>query len=182
LNVYILYLFESYLSKESSTRLMRTRLVPRLNLIRGLIAIAAVAAIYILYVAVNAAPLPFASPLPVATPTAALSPTPVSPLATPPPHSLHFPDIPLYPHALLVDYRQAEWPQETYIIADGSDFDNVLGFYRAEMPKALFKHVRELEDADVYYKDDKFYLIAAGQKEGDVYLYISLTPEPTPVP
>jgi hypothetical protein len=170
---------------------MGQRPAPRLNFIRGLIAVAAVAAIYILFVAVSATPLPFSSPLPAATPTATPNPTPLRPTAIPLPRSSHFPDIPLYPYALLVDYRQPtgeNGPQETYIIADGSSDDNVLGFYRAEMSKARFKHIRELGDADIYYKDDKFYLVAARlqEREGDVYLYISITqepePEPTPTP
>jgi hypothetical protein len=164
---------------------MGQRPSPRLNLIRGLIAVAAVAALYILFVAVSAAPLPFSSPLAAATPTATPTPTPGRPTATPLPRSSHFPDIPLYPHALLVDYRQAEeGPQEIYIIADGSNPGNVLGFYRAEMPKTHFKHARELEDADVYYKGHDFYLVAARlkEREGDVYLYISVTQEPEPEP
>jgi hypothetical protein len=161
---------------------MEQRPAPRLNFIRGLIAVAAVAAIYILYVAVNVAPLPFSSPLSAAAPTATPSPTPGSATATPLPHSPRFPDIPLYPHALLVDQRGEGGMQETYIVADGSKPENVLGFYRAEMPKALFKHDRELEDADIYSKDDKFYLVAARQQGGDVYLEISITQEPEPAP
>lgn len=151
---------------------------------------ASVAAIYILYIAASTAPLPFFSPPPPqAGPEPQAGPTSPPPTDTPPPHSTHFPDIPLYPYALLVDYRPAagnEGARETYVVADGSSPENVLGFYRAEMPRALLKHAHAFEDSDVYYKGDDFYLVAVSEKGGDVYLYISTTekiePDPLPTP